>query len=510
MGWTEAGPATTATASAWFFGWIFALHGAGSLFTRGLFDRERASGYVLHKCASVSLGLFLLSVWTFACGALGRLERSAVLVFFAAGLVFCALDKRRWLSTEIRHYSRLLCETTVLERVLGAAFLALAGVSFVAAQSPETGNDSLAYHFYFARQHAEAGRLAADALHPRAYWPSMMGMLYAAGMAVQGAALAKLFSWIAAPLVVLGVVAAAGFYFGRRAARWAGALAVTLPVVWMQSAYAYSDNAIALYAFLAFVILWRASESDWRGSFVPAAGFCLAALCSLKLYAITHALAILALFAFVGRGRAVQRGAALVEAGLFALAFAGPWYLRSWLATGNPVYPFLADWFGGNGFAQTMVGRSPLPKDFFSFAAVPWNVSMRPEWFGGEPFGALFLAALPLGFVPKRPSALAAAAGIAALAFAVLWFFSIQLARFLVPALPLGALFLSERCATAGEARLLRRPALAALALLAAVQAALGAYYPSRLAAAALGAEPADRFLATRERSYEFMKSLDG
>ena len=56
--------------------------------------------------------------------------------------------------------------------------------------------------------------------------------------------------------------------------------------------------------------------------------------------------------------------------GLVALLVGGGWYLRAYLHTGNPVYPFFRHTFGGAGIDDVL---DPIKRPL---AVTPWNVAI--------------------------------------------------------------------------------------------------------------------------------------
>lgn len=517
MNLAAAGPGETLWSGLWLFAFVAAFRGYGSALLRltGLRRFPGVSGYALEAVFSVALGLFALSLWSFACGASGFFTMRAYLLFAGMGAVLFVLRRKEGGQGFFRTLLHFWRNAPPLDRFLAAAFMSLALSTFLGACAPETGNDALSYHLYFPKLYAEAGKLLSDIPHPRALWPGFAGMVYTAGLVVQGTVLAKLFSWLSAILLLVSVPAAAACFLpDKNAARAAALFVFFAPVIWMQSLYAYSDNLIALYAFLAFAALWAwgKGEKHSAGALLPAAFF-LSALASIKLYALTHAFFLGALALWIG-WRAQKARGAVKAAGVLtgaALVFAGFWYCRSWALTGNPVYPFFPDFFSGHGFEQTMVGRAGLPKTVWDFASLPWRLAAHPDLFGGEPFGALFAMAFPLTvFFWNRSGDFARAALILALAYAAAWFMSIQLARFLIPAIAPAAVGLG---AVSAEWFRRRKPltgaTLAAVFGAALLQFGLAHYYAIKMMPPALGFEASEHYLRRSDRSYPFMRALD-
>jgi hypothetical protein len=129
---------------------------------------------------------------------------------------------------------------------------------------------------------------------------------------------------------------------------------------------------------------------------------------------------------------------------LMAVICGAIWYVRAWALRGNPVFPFFPQFFGGHGWQDpTYVGSHGRPHAL-GFLLLPWDLTLHPEWFGGEHIGILYwmLAPLLLAFKPKKP----AGALLSCLAvYAVCWFKLDPNVRFFFP----GLLILSPLCAHA-------------------------------------------------------------
>lgn len=514
MQYVDSGPLGFLIAGAWLAGWVLAFHGMGVLVLGSALPRKTAVEYLLFKCYSVALGMLGLSVWTFAWGMAGFLNRGTVLVYFLAGLFACAWDKRRRMKDEFRAMRAGWAGVRPLEKVVILVLLALMVLSFVGAQAPPTGNDELAYHLYFPRLYVEDAKVIYDPTHSRSAWPFFMEMLYAVGLLLQGASLAKLFSWLTAVLSIILVPCVAHFFFrDRRVTTASLLLMMATPAIWMQALYAYVDNAVMLYSFLSFVALWIWKESGYRSRQGVIAGLCLASLLSIKIYSIIPFLILVLLFGpfVLLRGiSAREKVRALSVLGLTVLACAGCWYIRSWIYTGNPVFPFMADFFGGRGFANRLEGFAVLPKTWINFLLIPWNITFRVDVFGGEPLGCLFLAALPVLVLFSFPRGMARYALLFVILYVTIWFFTIQHVRFLFPALPFLSLVLAVGIPRVlSEMNRWRRILLVTAGLLMLLHLGLCVYYPLRVLGGALGMVSADRYLRTRERTYAFLKSMD-
>ncbi len=161
-------------------------------------------------------------------------------------------------------------------------------------------------------------------------------------------------------------------------------------------------------------------------------------------------------------------------AALLGALWAAPWYVRSAINTGNPFYPFAYSIFGGKHWtadralayqrhqlefglgelpAQEKIEALPRWQRYFVGPREPWKFFFAPLGLTFLPWeyevnigplqnllssiGPLWLALLPLlGFVRPRPPAVALIEKLFAPLY-IWWFFSMQLARYLLPMLAL-------------------------------------------------------------------------
>ena len=89
-----------------------------------------------------------------------------------------------------------------------------------------------------------------------------------------------------------------------------------------------------------------------------------------------------------GTGRSVATSF-VARFGIPILALGAPWYAKTALATGNPVYPFAFEVFGGRDWSTALaaqfgnwhaalgMGREPL-----DYLLLPLRVLVQPDHFG--------------------------------------------------------------------------------------------------------------------------------
>jgi hypothetical protein len=173
---------------------------------------------------------------------------------------------------------------------------------------------------------------------------------------------------------------------------------------------------------------------------------------------------VIAAFALIVmlRARKEQDAAAkIVAGGVAALVLAGvlasPWYLRTWKATGSPVFPFYMSLWKGDAkgwdversnLFQAMNSHYGRPeKNALDYIAAPVTTAVfaqpeKAEFFDGV-IGVAFLMGLPLliwGLWKfEMPVEVRIISGVAAISF-LFWLFSSQQLRYLLPVLPMLAI----------------------------------------------------------------------
>ncbi len=309
---------------------------------------------------------------------------------------------------------------------------ALYCLAFLAADllAPEAFWDALVYHLGVPKRYLEAGRIVmAPAFFGQ--MPLLASMNFLFCLWVRGEILARGFD-----LMLGGVLAAAVWKLARNwfppfGAWLAAALAVTSPLLGLLAGHANSDMLVAVCSCLAVLAFIRAAPGWPRGPFSPAWLIAAGLLAGQAAGAKLPGLAVPAILALLAAPLGV-RAAGL--AALPALLVFLPWALRSWLWTGNPLFPFFGGIFPSpfwGEFSAETYGRelamvaSQLSFSDFSLLDQPLVSRFKRGLIGPVPLlallGILFFRARERG----RQVVLLFAAGLA-----VLWAVSVPAYRF--------------------------------------------------------------------------------
>jgi hypothetical protein len=482
---------------------------------------------------AIAIGMGALSYLVLAAGLLGQLRVpvGVCLVCVLAGVGWRYLGRLpRYLVQALGSLRSYRWTAAPLAAFLLASFvLTLIGALAPAADSDY---DGLVYHLTIPKVYLRDGHIHFLPWLSHSNFPFTLEMLYLLGLLLKGQALSKLFHFGCGWLTALAIFAFAKRAWGARAGWLAASVFAAVPLVAWEMTCAYNELAFALYAFLAIYALSR-----WYEDRQAATGWLWVAaiMCGLALGVKMLAMAVVMFAVLVSlRGLWREQGwrrqlGRLIVFLVIATAVASPWYMKSYLWTGNPVYPFFYGLFDGKywnahraaDYAQAQhtfgLGENPL-----SFAALPWNLTMRPAAFFDQPqavnalntliwvFGPLFLALLPTLLAGGRVGTYGQLALWFALAYTALWFLMSQNGRYLIPVLPgLSA------CVGMAAARLLERRGLLSgavmVALLLSLAAALyaGVTMAAPAARVALGLQAPTDYLNQASRVYPILDAVN-
>jgi hypothetical protein len=486
------------------------------------------------------LGASLLSLAGLGLGLGGRLERSTVWAFVGVLLALAIFRGWRrfraqgawrvWLQARIAGLAAL--ELSWLEGACVAFAAAALLAAFTQALAPEVESDAVRLHLALARRFAESGRIDVIEQFPITSWPLLAQVLYAVGLIVDDAITAKLLHAAAGVGLTLAAAVAAGKLAGRTGAVVAAALVATLPMVGWLLGTAYVDLFAAFYSLLAAAAILNWQRTGGR-AWLLLAGAELGSAVAAKLTAgfVGAGLGLAVFLLGRRRGGIGERLVALIAVGLGSLLALGPWLARSAALTGEiPGARLLLDalpWRGG----PAPVSLSNLPsfgtgRGLAALLRLPWNVTFHTGRFAEcmDGFAGLaLLGLLPLIVLLPRTRATAGLV-VTTLVATLLWFFTAQYLRYVLPAIGLLAVLLGIAFAQL-SALIARNPTLPRRVAGQAYSVALAGslafapmlflstvffVYPGSLPVAVLASlQTPEEYLARRVPSFEVLRRLD-
>jgi len=410
------------------------------------------------------------------------------------------------------------------DKALGAILLVSLLMGLMLVLTPAVGKDALIYHLALPKLFLKHHGFYYIEGNVFANYPLNGELLYVASLALRGEILAKGIHFVMGLVILLGM-----WQFARHHIQGISSLPLallvfyTIPTVFMLSHVAYSDLTVTLYAFLAvyaFVnwhdrrggpwLIWcgvftgLAMATKYTALFLPFLG-CLGVLWHCRQCKMSGQQALRLLLVY----------------GVCAFAVGCPFYIKNWIMTGNPFYPFLYGLFGGRGWDpeqarlyDMFVKSLGMGRRFVDYLLLPWNLSFNarvdsPQFDGL--IGPIFILTLPFA-MGMRKMAVGAKIGLvyALLAF-MFWASAAQQIRYLVPILPFLAIMVAYIVSYYRHQRLI----LGLLVLLVAGSVGINGYHvvkhflKVRPWTVVLGHEDREAFLSRTLPSYDMFQYVN-
>ena len=324
------------------------------------------------------------------------------------------------------------------ERALGYALSAVLGLLELASLAPLTGSDALHYHFTTQELYLKYGF--------RPDWSLLHGFFCGLGHQLILTGLAFGSEKLAMGLIFIGGAAAvlATFHLARQwtAGAWpfvaALAFALTPVTFWQISAAGAPDIWMCALVPLAVLAILLAQRTQNYGACVLA-GIFAGAVAGSKYTGITMAGALLLAFAF--EIRSLRKSLTFFASAIVV----GVWpYLRNWIWTGDPVFPFLFSRrhdLAGNLYALQSILRDTGASNGHELGRVlrfpVFAVADSDGLAAWQFLGPLVLALAPVALLSMRKTPLWRVVLIVWLMVSLAIGATSGIPRFLLPVLPL-------------------------------------------------------------------------
>ena len=451
---------------------------------------------------AITLGMGILAYIVLALGLVG-FTRTPVFAGIV-GLGAIAALARAVLSARGRKSgatgARAATEPSGADRYLplfAAVALGLLGLlTFIAAVAPPGALewDSLSYHLADPKTYLQDGRISYLPWDHHSNFPFTLEMLYLLMLGLGSVGAAKLCHWLCGVLLIASVYTFAKRHItpaetGRRVGIVATLIVATTPIVLWEASVAYVDLATALFIWLSLYALMNAAqavrpegEAPQTGDSVPwlvvsalMMGFALGTKMTVLAFWGMLLLGILGWHYLTTRRWAKETLPHAALWGGIALLIGAPWYIKTLIYTGNPVYPFFYNLFGGKYWNAQNAADYAANQGMFGFAKTPVNLLLGPWQVTTETLAATaahrqyvyteyqpfilsptllaLVFATPFLLGSRRLSAASRYLGLFAAGVFVFWFFLMQQTRYLIPAVPALAVIGAEGVVVAWEQR---------------------------------------------------------
>jgi len=375
---------------------------------------------------ATALGIVLLSTGFLLLGSLVGTGLAALALPALILLLVLRGDIRAWLNTldEARKLPGGIYEQVI---ALGAFAILIASLGI--ALAPPTEFDSLVYHYALPRAYLEQGRIGY--LPDTIFWgmPQITELLFLPAMRFAGVGAAALTG------VLIGIVALIAIYgyvrsqFGGVAA-WttlAALLAGETLSRALSSGYVEWTAVLFGWAALAALTVWLQIRD--RRLLALSGIFCGGALGTKYTAGILLLGCIFVLATTMGQISWRQKLAAVLLVGAGALIASLPWWIKNFLGTGNPFYPFFLSSGEMDALRLQFIQQVAIWRDWRAVILIPWQATILgaegKEGFAAS-IGPLLVGLSPLAGINWRlrseaqRQVLLAAAGIIGVGF-VAW-----------------------------------------------------------------------------------------
>ena len=398
------------------------------------------------------IGFGAMGYGIFALAAFQSLKPS--LVYFLL-LLFAIVAVSGWI-TSYRLFGRRFDKThfpkfpsSYLEI---CAFLLLASafvVSLLMTLTPAIGNDALSYHLAVPKHYLTHNGFYFIPGNLFSNYPLHGEMMFLIGLVLHGGILAKGIHWLLALLTVVAIWQFIKLHIPETRFKFLSLLAFyTIPSVFVTSHMAYTDLVLTLYVFLSFhsytnwfnkqhigwliicaLFTGLAVATKYGGLMLPLLG-CLGILYACRQLDVKYPRASCFLCIYIA----------------VSLLIGCPFYIKNWVLTGNPFYPFFYKLFGGTGWDADLdrlhdlwLQSLGMGRGFLDYLLLPWNLSFRAHMhsirFDGV-LGPIFILTLPAMFgIRNIPIPLKISFVYCGFTF-LFWAVSAQQIRYLIPILP--------------------------------------------------------------------------
>jgi hypothetical protein len=521
---------------------------------------------------ALPLGLGILALGVVVLAEVRCLNRAGLLAVFGTGCPLVLASFREVIRSNSLTFrsgnAEIVAERAApncVDRIFDLCLVLTLLGTLLTALAPVTDGDALCYHLQVPKVFLIRGSAYFEPdLHETVY-PLVTEMLYAVGLALRGPVACRLVQWLFGVVFALNVTALARPILGSRA-RWAGTVALLVPAVSNGMGAPLNDVALAAFGTAALFAWtgWQARPTLgaatltgvmaglamgvkypallWTGllgmamvAITVRRGIQQGGICESKYqianskYQIANdgdqtadlrALSRSRLFAICDLRSAILSSRrvwlkALQHTAVFAAAallVGGVWYLRAFVHTGNPVFPFFRHTFGA-GIDEVL---DPIKRPM---AVTPWNLltafgpmTLEPDRFDSvsHQFGPAFLLFLP-GLLILKPPRRVVAIGALGWIFLTVCLTQRQSMRFLLIAVGPLAVAVAWTIQAWSARRTMPARILVGLALAMLVsEAGLALARARHGIGVVLGCESAESYLSRREPTYRVGQWIEG
>ena len=311
---------------------------------------------------SVGFGFLLYALGSFLLGILGWLNQTAVLILL--GLLFIlGLTNLTYIRTLLFSHNQNNPKPERLKLFIVVGFLFFASLivfNLIGALSPDTVWDANSYHLYLAKKWVNEQKFVYLPDKSYSAYPLNTSAIYAMEMTlVDGSTMPQLTHFTYGILCALIIYSFVKSQYGSVPAVFSLVVFYSIPALSWLSTTSIADLALTYYSLGAIIAVLKSFQHDEK-SWVWMTGLSLGAAMGIKFSALVG-FGLISIHTML-RGLLVKKnlrwGAShIIMIGVVAVLISLPWYVRSYIHTSNPIYPFGYSIFGGNFWSDRLAEK---------------------------------------------------------------------------------------------------------------------------------------------------------
>ncbi len=306
---------------------------------RRLFPGE-SQAKLLRATLQAALGMGVLSLGILAVGALGGF-RSWLFVLVSFLIILATYQQIYQWWADWGGILSIWNESDRFGRTLGIGVVLLLLIVLSVALAPPVKFDALVYHLALPRRYLEAGELIFTG--ENVFWgmPQIGEILYTFVIGLGKYSSAATLGWAVGALCLLGILAYLTDRFGTSAG-WVGVVSILSGITLSASlAWGYVDWFAALFGWAFLVVMGEWIENDSK-KYLRIGGVFTGFAIGAKYTAGILFFSGMAIVVWHMRKRALMHILRQVlRFSAWVMLAALPWFLKNYLASGNPVFPFI-------------------------------------------------------------------------------------------------------------------------------------------------------------------------
>ncbi len=473
---------------------------------------------------SSGLGFIILSLLVFFLGILGLYTKPVFSALNVLLLLLIAAQAKELARIALPDLS-MVKDSTPIIRLVFAVFVAFAALNLVVSTAPPTSSDALLHHLTVPKIYLEGHRIVSiPSLQLVSEAPMSVNMLYLYGLELLNGKLSQAIAWYIGFLASLAVLHIATRLISKQAGIIAAALFATLPIFSVFNARPYVDIPLTFFALMATNSFLELVQKIEARNAVLTGLFLGMAISAKNIGILTGAAltitALLVLMKMPSPSR-TKFLAQTIIVGLIAAALLSPWLVKSYINSGDPMYPLLYNYFGGtywnNELSSILLEFHRGQGTGFSLQSLilfPFKLTVSPYLFADTAgITPMFLGTLPLLWLLRKriPKQITTLLTLAAVLIA-LQFFTAQQTRYMFLAFGIVSIITAYIVYSFRTERLVQMGLYAFLVLSLAINAAFWAAANLDDLPVAVGLQSEHDYLTKKVPTYaatEFLASID-